>query len=49
MAVREPIYRSVGTLVLTDARPLRDVVAHVVRVWQREAAEFARAGKGVSA
>jgi shikimate kinase len=49
MAVREPIYRSVGTLVLTDARPLRDVVAHVIRIWQREAAEFARAGKGVPA
>jgi shikimate kinase len=42
LAEREPIYRSVGTLVLTDARPLRDVVAHVVRIWQREAAEFAR-------
>ncbi len=42
LAEREPIYRSVGTLVLTDARPLRDVVAHVVRIWQREAADFAR-------
>ena len=41
-AQREAIYRRTGTLVLTDARPLRDVVAHVVRVWQREAAEFAR-------
>jgi shikimate kinase len=41
LAEREPIYRSVGTLVLTDARPLREVVAHVVRIWQREAAEFA--------
>jgi len=28
--------------VLTDTRPLRDVVAHVVRVWHREADEFAR-------
>jgi shikimate kinase len=42
LAEREPIYRGVGTLVLTDARPLRDVVAHVVRIWQRESAEFAR-------
>jgi shikimate kinase len=42
LAEREPIYRSVGTLVLTDARPLREVVAHVVRIWQRESAEFAR-------
>lgn len=40
---REPIYRRSGTLVLTDARPLKEVVAHVVRVWQREAPEFARA------
>jgi len=46
LAEREPIYRSVGTLVLTDARPLRDVVAHVVRIWQRESAEFARLHPG---
>jgi shikimate kinase len=39
---REPIYRRTGTLVLTDSRPLREVVAHVNRVWQREAPEFAR-------
>jgi shikimate kinase len=41
-AQRESIYRRTGTLVLTDTRPLRDVVAHVVRVWHREADEFAR-------
>jgi shikimate kinase len=41
-AEREPIYRAVGTLVLTDSRPLRDIAAHVVRVWHREAAEFVR-------
>jgi shikimate kinase len=46
LAEREPIYRSVGTLVLTDARPLREIVAHVVRIWQREAAEFARRQPG---
>ena len=45
-AEREPIYRRAGTLVLTDGRPLREVVAHVVRVWRREAAEFARARSG---
>jgi len=39
---REAIYRQSGTLILTDSRPLREVVAHVVRVWQREAAEFVR-------
>jgi len=41
-AEREPIYRRAGTLVLTDARPLREVVAHVVRIWHREAPDFAR-------
>ncbi|HEY3755164.1 MAG TPA: shikimate kinase [Opitutaceae bacterium] len=41
-AEREPIYRRTGTLVLTDSRPLREVVAHVIRVWEREAPEFAR-------
>ena len=41
-AEREPIYRSSGTVILTDERPLREVVAHVIRVWSREAAEFAR-------
>lgn len=41
-AEREPIYRRTGTLVLTDSRPLREVVAHVIRVWQREAEEFVR-------
>jgi shikimate kinase len=41
-AERESIYRSAGTLVLTDTRPMREVVAHVVRVWSREAVEFAR-------
>jgi shikimate kinase len=42
-AEREPIYRRAGTVVLTDARPLSDVVAHVIRVWRRDAASFARA------
>jgi shikimate kinase len=42
LAERESIYRSTGTLILTDARPLRDVTAHVVRVWHREAEEFAK-------
>jgi shikimate kinase len=42
-AERESTYRSAGTLILTDGRPLKEVIAHVVRVWSREAAEFARA------
>ena len=37
---REPIYQRTGTMVLTDQRPLRDTVAHVVRVYQREAREW---------
>jgi shikimate kinase len=40
-AAREAIYRQSGTLILTDARPLSDIVAHVIRVWRREAREFA--------
>ncbi len=42
-AQRAPIYRGSGTVILTDARPLRDVVAHVIRVWERDARPFALA------
>lgn len=42
-AQREPIYKGSGTVILTDARPLRDVVAHVIRVWERDARPFALA------
>jgi shikimate kinase len=42
-AQREPIYRSSGTVILTDERPLREVIAHVVRIWSRESAEYASA------
>jgi shikimate kinase len=41
-AEREAIYRSAGTVILTDSRPLADVSAHVIRVWRRESEEFAR-------
>ena len=41
-AVREPIYRKSGTMILTDARPLTEIVAHVVRAWRRDAVEFVR-------
>lgn len=40
-AAREPIYRQSGTMILTDARPLSEIVAHVVRAWRREAVDFA--------
>ncbi|HVT73412.1 MAG TPA: shikimate kinase [Lacunisphaera sp.] len=39
-APREAIYRQTGTMILTDRRPLREVVAHVTRVYEREAAEW---------
>jgi shikimate kinase len=41
-AVREPIYRKSGTLILTEGRPVADVVSHVLRVYRREADEFER-------
>lgn len=41
-AVREPIYKRSGTVILTDARPLQEIVPHVVRAWRRDAVDFAR-------
>lgn len=41
-AQREPVYRKAGTMILTDGRPLADIVAHVIRTYRREAAEFGR-------
>ena len=41
-AEREAIYKSAGTVILTDSRPLNEIAAHVVRVWRRESAEFVR-------
>jgi shikimate kinase len=40
-AAREPIYKQSGTLILTDSRPLHDVVGHVMRAWRRDAVDFA--------
>jgi shikimate kinase len=40
---REPIYRRSGTLILTDGRPLHDIVAHLIRIYRREAGDFLRA------
>jgi shikimate kinase len=39
-AQREAIYRRTGTMVLTDSRPLREIAAHVMRVYRLEAAHF---------
>jgi shikimate kinase len=44
-AAREPIYKQSGTVILTDSRPLHDIVGHVLRAWRRDAADFARAVK----
>ena len=41
-AAREPIYKQSGTVILTDSRPLHDIVAHVIRAWKRDAVDFAR-------
>lgn len=41
-AEREPVYKRAGAVILTDSRPLGDIVAHVVRTWRREAADFVR-------
>ena len=42
-AAREPIYKQSGTVILTDSRPLHDIIAHVIRAWKRDAVDFARA------
>jgi shikimate kinase len=39
-AAREETYRRTGTLVLTDRRPMREIAAHVLRVYRLEAAHF---------
>ncbi len=44
-AAREPIYRQSGTVILTDARPLHEIVAHATRAWRRDAVDFARTQK----
>src|SRR4051812_39394557 len=41
-AEREPIYRQSDTVILTDSRPLHDIVGHVMRAWRRDAVDFAR-------
>jgi shikimate kinase len=41
-AQRESIYRRAGTLVLTDRRPLKDIAAHVLRIYRQEARAFPR-------
>ena len=45
-AEREHIYRSAGTVILTDSRPLSEIASHVARVWKRESGDFARRHPG---
>ncbi len=42
-AMREPIYRDSGSVILTDNRPQLEVVQHVLRVYRRDAMDFVRA------
>lgn len=37
LAEREPIYREAGISIMTDGRPMKDVIDHVIRIYQREA------------
>ena len=39
-AQREELYRRTGTMILTDNRTLREIAAHVLRVYRHEAADF---------
>jgi len=41
-AQREELYRRAGTMVLTDHRPLREIAAHVLRIYRREATGFGK-------
>ncbi len=42
-AAREPIYKRAGTVILTDGRPAGDIIAHLLRTYRREAADWLRA------
>jgi len=42
-AVREPVYKRAGTVILTDSRPTSDIIAHLLRSYRREADEWRRA------
>lgn len=35
-AAREAVYRRTGAMVLTEGRPMREIVAHVLRVYREE-------------
>lgn len=39
-AAREAIYRRTDAMVLTEGRPMREIVAHVIRVYEAEARKW---------
>jgi len=41
-AERDPIYRQAGTVILTDSRPLSDIISHVLRAYRRESMDWAK-------
>jgi len=45
-AVREPVYRRSGTVILTDSRPAGDIISHLLRSYRREADDWRRAHAG---
>ncbi len=48
-AEREEIYKRAGTVILTDFRPLHDVMMHVLRTYRREARDWERRQGGTPA
>ncbi len=48
LALREPIYRSAGPCITSDHRDIREVVAHVVRVYKQEADRWKPQAEGES-
>jgi shikimate kinase len=45
-AEREETYKRAGTVILTDFRPLHDIVLHVLRAYRREAHDWERTHGG---
>ncbi len=42
-AAREHVYRRAGSVILTDGRPMVDIVQHVLRTYRRESTDWAKA------